>query len=575
MLKVMIAEDDLMMADMLEDVLVEGGYEVCGIARTVDKAVELANRHKPDLAVLDLQLAEGGLGTDIAARLNHQGRPGVLYATGNASHASLTKADGEACLDKPYRPEDVVRALKIVEQIVVTGEASRSFPRGFHILEQAPANDAYVNSANSGLIRQIARIRRQQAALAGFGGFALGESDLGKVLTEAARVCAEGLDVPFCKVCRYRSEENDLLVEAGVGWHRGVVGHVVSQANEGSPQGRAFITGQPVICGDLTTDVSFMLPAFYAEHGIVSTVDVVIRKKDGQPYGVLEIDNPVQQDYDHHDIDFLTGFANVLAEAVDTSKRNTTLQSAVDRMQDMLVDRDRLLASKNLVLSEKMVLLKKEASLREEKEVLAQELHHRVRNNLQLVYGMLSKQLQVSTDAAGKEGFSAIARSVMALAQVYDHLHGAGLSRTMDFGSYLSSLCESFRSLENAQHPLVGLTCQWEPVILDLDCVTALGLVVTELIANSYTHAFPDGTGTISVSLTRGHAGDQATLIFGDDGVGFVDSDDSRRHGVGLVRRLMEQVNGSVELHSDRGTEWILKFPVPTSPSDGMPIPTT
>jgi hypothetical protein len=66
--------------------------------------------------------------------------------------------------------------------------------------------------------------------------------DLGKVLTEAARICAEGLDVPFCKVCRYRSEENDLLVEAGVGWHRGVVGHVVSQANESSPQGRAFMS---------------------------------------------------------------------------------------------------------------------------------------------------------------------------------------------------------------------------------------------------------------------------------------------------------------------------------------------
>ena len=71
-----------------------------------------------------------------------------------------------------------------------------------------------------------------------------GEGDLAKVLTEAARICAEGLDVPFCKVCRYRSEENDLPIEAGVGWHAGVIGRVVSQANESSPQGRAFITGK-------------------------------------------------------------------------------------------------------------------------------------------------------------------------------------------------------------------------------------------------------------------------------------------------------------------------------------------
>ena len=55
---VMIAEDDLIMADMLAETLVEGGYEVCGIAGTVEKAVELAERHKPDLAVLDIRLAE-------------------------------------------------------------------------------------------------------------------------------------------------------------------------------------------------------------------------------------------------------------------------------------------------------------------------------------------------------------------------------------------------------------------------------------------------------------------------------------------------------------------------------------
>jgi two-component system, response regulator PdtaR len=60
MAKIMIAEDDLLMADMLEDVLVGGGYEVCGIARTVDEAVKLGKRHQPDLAILDIRLAGGG-----------------------------------------------------------------------------------------------------------------------------------------------------------------------------------------------------------------------------------------------------------------------------------------------------------------------------------------------------------------------------------------------------------------------------------------------------------------------------------------------------------------------------------
>ena len=99
-------------------------------------------------------------------------------------------------------------------------------------------------------------------------------------------------------------------------------------------------------------------------------------------------------------------------------------------------------------------------------------------------------------------------------------------------------------------HPNVALTCQIEPTILDLDSVTALGLVVSELIANSYGHAFPSGTGTISVSLHRNDIGNEATLVFADDGVGFIEAGNSKRQGVGLVRRLMQQVGGSATLNS-------------------------
>ena len=66
MKKVLIAEDNVLIADMLEDFLVSGGYEVCGIARTVDEAVALADLHKPDLAVLDFRLADGGYGRKLA-----------------------------------------------------------------------------------------------------------------------------------------------------------------------------------------------------------------------------------------------------------------------------------------------------------------------------------------------------------------------------------------------------------------------------------------------------------------------------------------------------------------------------
>ena len=118
--------------------LVKHGYEVCGIARTVAEAVALGRRHKPDLAVIDMRLADGGLGTEIAAQLGALGRLGILYASGNISHVMLTAADGDACLAKPYRYADLLRSLQIVADIVATGTASPPFPHGFQVLPRHP-----------------------------------------------------------------------------------------------------------------------------------------------------------------------------------------------------------------------------------------------------------------------------------------------------------------------------------------------------------------------------------------------------------------------------------------------------
>ena len=137
MLKVLIAEDDLMIADMTEEVLVKDGYDVCGIARTVSEAVALGRLHKPDLAVIDMRLADGGLGTQIVEQLGALETLGILYASGNASQLDLTSEDGHACLAKPYRSVDLLQSLKIVAGLVATGEASPPFPRGFHLLRSA------------------------------------------------------------------------------------------------------------------------------------------------------------------------------------------------------------------------------------------------------------------------------------------------------------------------------------------------------------------------------------------------------------------------------------------------------
>jgi DNA-binding response OmpR family regulator len=138
---VLIAEDDLLIADMLEENLIAAGYTVCGIARTVDGAISLGLLYQPDLAVLDIRLADGGLGTDVAAKLNRQ-TTGILYASGNPWLLALTRDNGEGCLSKPYGAREVVTSLKIVTDIKETGKTTLTPPRGFQMLEEKQKTSA-------------------------------------------------------------------------------------------------------------------------------------------------------------------------------------------------------------------------------------------------------------------------------------------------------------------------------------------------------------------------------------------------------------------------------------------------
>ena len=152
MLKVLIAEDDLLIADMTEELLSDNGYDVCGIGRTVADATALAWRHRPELAILDVRLADGDLGTQVAAELTELRNLGILYVTGNVAAVRSDTVRGHACLAKPYRPGDLLRSLQIVSGMIGGGRGASPFPPTFHLLPAAtarqlpPASDTHDNT---------------------------------------------------------------------------------------------------------------------------------------------------------------------------------------------------------------------------------------------------------------------------------------------------------------------------------------------------------------------------------------------------------------------------------------------
>jgi signal transduction histidine kinase len=436
---------------------------------------------------------------------------------------------------------------------------------------------------------QVDRLLCQQAAIASFGSFALREGDLMKVLTEAARVCANGISVPFSKVCRYRAEENDLLIVAGYGWKDGVVGHVVSRADPSSPQGRAFTTGEPSICNDLRKDAQFELPPFYAAHGIVSTVDIIIKGSADQPYGILEIDNDKQHDYDQHDINFLTAFANVLAEAVSTATRSTTLQVSVDRMKQLVTEKDRLLHEKDASELQLRQVQKMEAVGQ-----LTGGVAHDLNNILTVIIGATEILLEVGAD---RPEVAALARMIDAAAARGGDLTQRLLAfarkqplqpREVDVNSLVLEAAKLLR-------PTLGPRVQ---VVTKLAGDTSLSLVdpgqlnhaILNLALNARDAMLDGGRLTIETSnvvLDDGDVGRNGEIIAGnyvmvevtDSGFGisadilervfepfFTTKDVGKGSGLGLsmVYGFVKQSNGHVHISSEAGHGTTVRMYLPS-----------
>ncbi len=321
---------------------------------------------------------------------------------------------------------------------------------------------------------------RQHELVAAFGLFALREERLPAILQEACETAARGLEARFSKVLTFRPEQQDLLIAYGVGWAEGVVGNVVLGADLASPAGYALRTKQPVVSNQLAEEGRFRTPAVLAEHGILRAVNVIIDGESGEPFGVLEVDSTDRTDFTSHDTAFLQSLANVAAAAAERCNRQ----------------------------------LEQEALLRE-KDLLMLEVHHRVKNSLQLVQTMLQLQARDIPDGEERERLQDAAGRIMTIAAVHRRLHQQGAIDGTDAGSYLRGLMSDLSASIAPDAVLRPIEVEADPITLAADRITPLGLIATELVTNALKY----GEGRV---LVRAHANDEGMLIsVEDEGEGF------------------------------------------------------
>lgn len=201
-----------------------------------------------------------------------------------------------------------------------------------------------------------------------------------------------------------------------------------------------------------------------------------------------------------------------------------------------------------------------------EKEILLREIHHRVKNNLQVISSLLSLQARQVKDQGTLEMFKESQNRIRSIALVHEELHDARDLSQVDFASHIRSLTSHLFRSYGVRSDRVGLKIDVEDVFLSMDAAIPCSLLINELVSNSLKYAFPSNRkGEIRIDLRRG-PGDEVKLIVGDNGAGLPKDMDFRgceTLGMQLINALSDQLGGTVELAADAGTKFIITFPRP------------
>ena len=227
----------------------------------------------------------------------------------------------------------------------------------------------------------------------------------------------------------------------------------------------------------------------------------------------------------------------VLSSIVDITERKRSLEQLRQRTDDLSV------------------------SLRE-RDVLLQEVQHRVKNNLQVISSLINMQIRKLGSTAASEVLTECKTRVEAIGLIHATLYQSRDYTSIPFSDYARKLAANVLRASDTSN-LIKLATDMEKIPLAVDKAIPCGLILNELITNATKHGYTDGGGTIRIDLKH-LDGDRILLAVSDDGIGMRQGDSAERHdsiGLQLVRTLSEQLEGEVTIVVDDGTTVRVEFP--------------
>jgi PAS domain S-box-containing protein len=199
-----------------------------------------------------------------------------------------------------------------------------------------------------------------------------------------------------------------------------------------------------------------------------------------------------------------------------------------------------------------------------EKDTLLQEVHHRVKNNMQIILSLLNLKANEIEDPSLVQAFTESRNRIYSMALVHEKLYKSENFKSVDFKDYITSLIHELIILYEC-HGRIEFFIEVNTLDLDIEHAVPCGLIVNELVTNALKYAFPDNSrGSITIQFNKDNSSDVFCLIIKDDGVGLPEGfPDHKPNSLGhtIVQVLADQLMGEISFHSHKGTEVRLSFP--------------
>lgn len=201
----------------------------------------------------------------------------------------------------------------------------------------------------------------------------------------------------------------------------------------------------------------------------------------------------------------------------------------------------------------------------QEKEVLLREVHHRVKNNLQIISSLLNLQAKYLSDEQALKIFRNSQNRIETMALIHEKLYQSEDLSRINIANYIQKLVNNLFFVYGVNSDIITINLDIDDVFLDVGTAIPCGLIINELISNSLKHAFPIGrSGEIYVNISHLKSDNKIALIVGDNGIGTPEEfsfNNQESLGLRLVKILTNQLKGDIKLEKGSGVEFKIVFP--------------